>query len=87
MHSSTVGFGVTDIEKTHFTWALLNWKVEIKSYPILNDTITVKTWPRIFDKLYSYRDFEVYDNQTLVAKASSKWVLFDIEKGKIVRYA
>lgn len=83
-HSDYAGYGVNDIPNTHLAWLLLNWKIEIKSYPILNDTITVKTWPRIFDKLYSYRDFEVYDeNNNLIAIASSKWFAIDTENKKI----
>lgn len=83
-HSDQAGFGVNDIPNTHLAWLLLNWKVEIKSYPILNDNITIKTWPRIFDKLYSYRDFEVYDeNNNLIAIASSKWFAIDTQSKKI----
>ena len=85
-HSDYAGYGVNDISNTHLAWLLLNWKVEIKSYPILNDNITVKTWPRIFDKLYSYRDFEVYDeNNNLIAIASSKWFAIDTENKKILK--
>ena len=85
-HSDQAGYGVNNISNTHLAWLLLNWKVEIKSYPILNDTITVKTWPRIFDKLYSYRDFEVYDeNNNLIAIASSKWFAIDTENKKIIK--
>lgn len=85
-HSDFAGYGVNDIPNTHLAWLLLNWKVEIKSYPILNDTITVKTWPRIFDKLYSFRDFEVYDqNNNLIAIASSKWFAIDTITKKIKR--
>lgn len=83
-HSDFAGYGVNDIPNTHLAWLLLNWKVEIKSYPILNDTITVKTWPRIFDKLYSYRDFEIYDtNNNLIAIASSKWFAIDTQTKRI----
>lgn len=85
-HSDFAGYGVNDIPNTHLAWLLLNWKVEIKTYPILNDTITVKTWPRIFDKLYSYRDFEVYDqNNNLIVIASSKWFAIDTITKKIKR--
>lgn len=84
LHSDSAGYGVNDIPNTHLAWLLLNWKVEIKSYPILNDTITIKTWPRIFDKLYSYRDFEVYDkNNNIIAIASSKWFAVDTYTKKI----
>ena len=83
-HSDQAGFGVNDIPNTNLAWLLLNWKVEIKSYPSLNDNITVKTWPRIFDKLYSYRDFEVYDeNNNIIAIASSKWFAINTENKKI----
>ena len=83
-HSDQAGFGVNNIPNTHLAWLLLNWKIEIKSYPILNDTIIVKTWPRIFDKLYSYRDFEIYDeNNNLIAIASSKWFAINTESKKI----
>ena len=83
-HSDKAGFGVNDIPNTNLAWLLLNWRVEIKSYPSLNDTITVKTWPRIFDKLYSYRDFKVYDkNNNIIAIASSKWFAINTESKKI----
>ena len=83
-HSEQAGYGVNNIKNTHIAWLLLNWKVQIISYPHSNELITIKTWPRIFDKLYSYRDFEVYDsNNNLIAIASSKWFAVDTESKKI----
>lgn len=86
MHSSSVGYGVTDIEKTNFSWALLNWKVKIISRPKYGDIITIKTWSRYNTKLYCYRDFEILNsNGDIIGIASSKWVLIDIEKGRIAK--
>ena len=83
-HSEEAGYGVSTIHKTHLAWLLLDWKVQIISYPHSNKTLTVKTWPRVFDKLYSYRDFEVFDeDNNLVAIASSKWFAIDTETKKI----
>ena len=83
-HSEQAGYGVTDIGKTHLAWLILDWKVKIISYPHSNEILTVKTWPRIFDKLYSYRDFEVFDSKNnLVAIASSKWFAIDTVSKKI----
>ena len=83
-HSEQAGYGVNNIENTQIAWLLLDWKVQIISYPHSNQFITVKTWPRVFDKLYSYRDFEVYDEENnLVAIASSKWFAIDTESKKI----
>jgi len=83
-HSEEAGYGVSTIDKTHLAWLLLDWKVQVFYYPHSNETLTVKTWPRVFDKLYSYRDFEVFDeNNNLVAIASSKWFAIDTESKKI----
>lgn len=86
MHSSSVGFGVTDIDKTKLSWALLNWKVSVIKRPRYGQTITINTWTRPSNKLNVYRDFEVVDSEgNLLAKASSKWVLIDIYTHKIVK--
>lgn len=86
MHSASVGYGVTDIDKTNYSWALLNWKIQFFNRPKYGETLTIKTWSRYSSKLYCYRDFEIYDsNQKLVAIASSKWVLIDVSKGRIAK--
>lgn len=83
-HSEQAGYGVNHIDTTHLAWLLLDWKVQVISYPHSNEILTVKTWPRVFDKLYSYRDFEVFDeNNNLVAIASSKWFAIDTQNKKI----
>ena len=86
MHSASVGYGVTDIDKTNYSWALLNWKIQFINRPKYGETLTIKTWSRYSSKLYCYRDFEIYDsNQKLIAIASSKWVLIDVSKGRIAK--
>ena len=86
MHSASIGYGVTDIDKTNYSWALLNWKVQFINRPKYGETLTIKTWSRYSTKLYSYRDFEIYDSkQNLIGIASSKWVLIDVSKGRIAK--
>lgn len=83
-HSDQAGYGVNNISNTHLAWLLLNWKVKIFIHPHCNEELIVKTWPRTFDRLYSYRDFEVYDKESnLVAIASSKWFPIDTETKRI----
>lgn len=86
MHSALVGYGVTDIDRTELSWALLNWKVKILSRPKHGEVITVKTWSRFGNKLHFFRDFEVYDSTgNLLIIATSKWVLIDRYNHKIVK--
>lgn len=88
LHSSTVGFGINDIAETKKSWILMDWKVKIIDRPLYNNVLNIKTWSRGTTRtrgVYTYRDFEVYHDNELVAIASSKWVLLDIEKGTITR--
>lgn len=86
IHSNIAGYGIYDIPKTHLTWLLLEWKLQVIRRPLYNETIKVKTWSKDSIRCYAYRDFEVCDkNGNVIVKAISKWTLIDIEKGKIVR--
>lgn len=86
MHSDSVGYGASDRTKTNIAWILLNWKVKIFKRPICGTTITAKTWSRYSNKFYSYRDFEVYeDNNELIAIATSKWLIMNLEKNCIAK--
>lgn len=86
MHSSDVGYGLNDIEKTGLTWFLLYWKIKIYSKPKWNTKIHIKTWARKLEKASSFRDFEVYDEKgNKIAIASSKWALLDVNKNSIAR--
>lgn len=86
MHSEIAGYGFTDIEKTRRSWILLGWKVSMKKRPLINDTLTIKTWSRCIDKFYAFRDFEIRNQyEEVVGVATSKWIFIDIDKGKIVK--
>ena len=86
LHSSKVGFGFYDIPKTNLTWLLLGWKLEVISRPQVEDMVHVKTWSRKIEKYYSYRDFEVYDEQgKLLAIATSQWILIDTKLHKVTK--
>ena len=86
MHSNKAGYGIFEIQETHLSWVLLGWRLQVIRRPKYAEKIKIKTWSKGVVKFYTYRDFEIYDEYgNLIIKASSKWVLLDIEKGKIVR--
>ena len=86
LHSNKAGYGIFEIEQTHLSWILLGWRLQVIRRPKYAEKIKIKTWSKGVVKLYTYREFEAYDELgNLIIKASSKWILLDIEKGKIVR--
>ena len=83
-HASSVGLGLNEIPITHIAWVIVDWKIKMFSHPQYNEEIIIKTWPRVLEKFYSYRDFEVFDNNNnLIAIASSKWIMINSETKKI----
>ena len=86
IHSSNLGYGVNDISKTGLAWIILNWKLKVFFRPKTNTTLTIKTWIRSENPLFFYRDLEILDeNNNMIAKASSKWVLFDVNKNGVIK--
>ena len=85
-HSDEVGYGINTIEETKVVWILLDWKLKVIERPIYGQNIKVKTWSRKIEKLYAYRDFEIYDEEkNLLAIATTKWVLLNADTRKIQR--
>ena len=86
VHSGTLGYGVNDIPKTFLAWLILNWKLKVFSRPKTNMPVTINTWVRSENPLFCYRDFEILDsNNNVIAIASSKWILYDINKKGITK--
>ncbi len=84
VHSEKAGYSVNQIEETGYAWMILYWKVKVIARPRWNTEITVKTWARSFDKISSWRDFEMYDDkENLIAIGTTQWILVDAKKHTI----
>ena len=82
--SQDVGYGINNMNETDLTWILLSWKIEILKREKFNELLTIKTWTRESSKMFTYRDFEVYNsNNELLIKASTKWAAVSPSQGKL----
>lgn len=85
-HSDKVGYGPNDIKRTGVTWILLDWKLKVIKRPKYGEILDVCTWGRTMKRAYTYRDFEIYNEENeLCVIGTSKWALINIERGKIAR--
>lgn len=85
-HSQKIGYSVNEIEKTGYTWMLLYWKIRAFKRPCWNTKLTIKTWPRSFEKVSSWRDFEVYDEEgDLIVIGTTQWALIDAKAGRLAK--
>lgn len=69
---------VWDLEPQHLTWVLMRKAMRFERLPLLGERITVLTYPAGFERLFTYRDYRVFDNAgRQIAASSSTWLLMD----------
>ncbi len=82
-HSDSVGSGIKGVEITGRTWIVLDWRVKILKR-IRYGKLKVRTWSRGATKFFAFRDYELLNSDGEVcAIGTSRWILRDIEKGKM----
>lgn len=83
-HSDLVGYGPNSINETGISWILFDWKIKVIKRPKYGQTLSVNTWGRMKKKVYTYRDFEMYDEENnLCVIGTSKWAIVNINTNKI----
>ena len=84
MHSDSIKCGYSDVERTGRGWVILAWKIKVLSRPKYNTEVETHTWVRDINKIFTYRDYEMYDEGgKLAVIATSKWAMIDTKRGKI----
>jgi acyl-ACP thioesterase len=85
-HSASIGLGVSDLIANGACWVLSRWSLIIDKYPVINERISIETWPWRMERFYAWRDFLIKNsNGEVIAKASSLWIYIDIAKRRPIR--
>lgn len=83
-HSELLGTGLDDALELGFFWILRSTKFVFYKSPILNDIISVKTWPAGIDGLRILRRYEYRIKDEIIGEAFNTWVTFDINTRKLI---
>lgn len=87
-HADELGVGFSDLMKEKVFWALTHLQIEAERWPGMEEQITVETWPRGTQKLYTTRDFLVSDGSgKVIIRATSAWIMVDYLRKRPVRPA
>jgi len=70
-----LGFGYSAIYPQNLMWVLLKYRLEFTDYPVNVNQLTIKTQPRGYNRLFAYRNFEVFAEGKFCGRASSVWAL------------
>jgi medium-chain acyl-[acyl-carrier-protein] hydrolase len=77
--AENLGFGYTFMSKNNLAWFLIKYRMEFNDYPVGVYNLTLKTKPRGYNKLFAYREFELYEKEKQLGKVFSIWSIVDKE--------
>jgi len=85
-HAENLGVGREAMARTNQVWLLSRMSVQVDRRPEYGETVTVRTWPRGAEKLFTRRDYDILgaDGKTAV-RAASSWLIVDITKRRPLR--
>ena len=85
-HAENLGVGREDMMRTKQGWILSRITVLVDRRPNYCETITVRSWPRGWEKLFAIRDYQIKDkDDKAVVSARSAWLIVDMEKRRPLR--
>jgi acyl-ACP thioesterase len=85
-HAESLGVGRDAMARTGQGWILSRISVFMERRPRFGETITVRSWPRGWDRLFAIRDYDIRDaSDTPIVRGRSSWIILDIEKRRPLR--
>jgi acyl-ACP thioesterase len=85
-HAETLGVGREAMIKSGQIWVLSRLSVVWDRRPRWREPITVRTWPRGWEKLFALRDYDIRDGEDcIVVRGRSCWIILDMEKRRPLR--
>jgi medium-chain acyl-[acyl-carrier-protein] hydrolase len=85
-HVVELNLSVWDLEPQGLSWVLIRQGFQIHKMPVLGDTIEVVTHPSGFEKVFTHRDFRVYDaGGAEIVTASTTWLLMNTSSRRLTR--
>jgi medium-chain acyl-[acyl-carrier-protein] hydrolase len=83
-HADSLNLGYNDLIAHDMGWVLSWAKLQVEEYPSFGDTVKIRTWPKCRHKLFSMREFLIYNNNNkLLFRVSTAWLLINVKTKRI----
>lgn len=84
-HASALGFSMQTLLDQNITWILSRLSLHIIRPMRAGERIRIETWPSGADRLFAYRDFELFDESgNMVLAGRTTWLILDIVRRRPV---
>jgi acyl-ACP thioesterase len=85
-HAEDLGVGRQYMIDKGQGWVLSRMSALMERRPKQMETITIRTWPRGWDRLFALRDFDILDSSgAIIVRGRSAWLILNIEKRRPLR--
>lgn len=74
------GFGIRKLNEMNSSWVLLRLAVEMNSFPLQYENISVETWIENIGRSTTIRNFRIRNKQSeIIGSACSMWAMIDLK--------
>jgi acyl-ACP thioesterase len=85
-HAEHLGVGRDALAGKGQGWILSRIAVRMDRRPAFGETITVRSWPRGWEKLFALRDYDIRDaSGAVLVRGRSNWLILDLERRRPLR--
>lgn len=85
-HAEALGVGGDSLREQRLAWVLLQWSLEMSSWPAAGESVRIETWPSGYTDRIVRRDFFVRSaDGTRIGRATSHWAMLDLDRRRPVR--
>jgi len=85
-HAALLKVSIFDLQAKGLTWVISRYHIRVPRYPVMGDTVEVRTWPSGKRGVFALRDFEARDGEgRLLLEATSSWLVVTLDSKQPVR--
>ena len=85
-HADVLGLGYPQMIEKDLIWVLSRQKIKVHHFPKWGETIRLKTWPTGAQRLFAFREFQIFDEKdALIAEAKGAWLVLDSKSRRPIR--
>ena len=82
-HATERGFGIAELNESHYTWVLSRLAIEMEEFPMQYEKFSVQTWVENVYRLFTDRNFSILDKDgNPIGYARSIWAMIDMSSRK-----
>ena len=90
IHADHLGWGFDALEEKGTLWVLSRQKLVMSEWPLWEDKVTVRTWPRRSGAVMALREFEIRTEgksgpDRKIGECTTSWIVLDWNSRKIVK--